>query len=106
MNGGKKRQNPFSVYAVVSQVGFMVVVPLLLFFYAVYVSFLRDGQAPEKIGCVGVAAVILAFLTFYVSVREARKEKVIKKVPIAGAVLSVLMIAGWTTVYVLGWIGL
>ena len=49
---------------------------------------------------------ILAFLTFYVSVREARKEKVIKKVPIAGAVLSVLMIAGWTTVYVLGWIGL
>ena len=81
-------------------------VPLLLFFYAVYVSFLRDGQAPEKIGCVGVAAVILAFLTFYVSVREARKEKVIKKVPSAGAVLSVLMIAGWTTVYVLGWIGL
>ena len=35
-----------------------------------------------------------------------KEEKVIKKVPIAGAVLSVLMIAGWTTVYVLGWIGL
>lgn len=28
-----KKENPFSVYAVVSQVGFMVIVPLLLFIW-------------------------------------------------------------------------
>lgn len=33
MSGDKKHQNPFSVYAVVSQVGFMVIVPLLLFIW-------------------------------------------------------------------------
>lgn len=81
-------------------------VPLLLFFYAVYISFLRGGQAPEKIGCVGIGAVVFAFLTLYVSVREARKENIIKRVPVAGAVMSVMMLAGWITVYVLGWVGL
>lgn len=29
----KKTQNPFSVYAVVSQVGFMVIIPLLVFIW-------------------------------------------------------------------------
>lgn len=29
----KKHQNPFSAYAVVSQVGFMVIIPLLLFIW-------------------------------------------------------------------------
>lgn len=33
MEDRKKHQNPFSVYAVVSQVGFMVVVPLVLFIW-------------------------------------------------------------------------
>ncbi len=33
MNFGKKNENPFSVYAVVSQVGFMVIIPLLLFIW-------------------------------------------------------------------------
>lgn len=28
-----KKENPFSVYAVVSQVGFMVIIPLLLFIW-------------------------------------------------------------------------
>ena len=48
-------------------------VPLLLFFYAVYISFLRGGQAPEKIGCVGIGAVVFAFLTLYVSEKPVRK---------------------------------
>lgn len=33
MSGEKKHQNPFSVYAVVSQVGFMVILPLVLFIW-------------------------------------------------------------------------
>ena len=47
-----------------------------------------------------------ALMTLRVSVREARKENVLKRVPVTGAVLSVLMLAGWTAVYVIGWIGL
>lgn len=80
-------------------------VPLLLFFYAVSVSYVR-GNAADKLGCVGVAAVLIAFLTLYVSVREARRENVIKRVPVMGVMMSVLMLAGWTAVYVIGWIGL
>lgn len=80
--------------------------PLALFFYAVSASYLKGGQAPEKIGCIGFAAVLSALWTLWISVREARKENVRKKVPVAGAVLSVLMLAGWTAVYVIGWIGL
>ena len=30
---GEKRDNPFSVYAVASQIGFMVILPLLLFIW-------------------------------------------------------------------------
>lgn len=81
-------------------------VPLLLFFYAVAFSFMEGGHAPEKIGCIGLAAVLLAFITLRVSVKEARKENVIKKVPVAGAIMSVLMIIGWGAVYVIGWTGL
>lgn len=81
-------------------------VPLLLFFYAVAYSFREGGNAPEKIGCIGLAAVLLAFGTLRVSVHEARKENVIKKVPVAGAVISILMIIGWGAVYVIGWTGL
>lgn len=33
MSGEKKNQNPFSVYAVVSQVGFMIILPLVLFIW-------------------------------------------------------------------------
>lgn len=80
--------------------------PLLLFFYAVAVSYLRGGQAPEKTGCIGIAAILAACFTLRVSVREARKENVIKKVPVMGAVMSVLMMAGWIAVYVIGWVGL
>ena len=57
-------------------------------------------------GCIGLAAVLLAFATLRVSVKEARKENVIKKVPVAGAIMSVLMIIGWGAVYVIGWTGL
>lgn len=78
-------------------------VPLALFFYAAFVSYSMGGQAPDKIGCVGIAAVLSALLTLKISVREARKENVIKKVPVTGAVLSVFMLAGWIAVYVLGW---
>ena len=39
------------------------------------------------------------------SIKEAGKENVIKKEPIAGAVMSVFMILGWGAVYVIGWIG-
>ena len=78
-------------------------VPLALFVYAVSVSYLKGGQAPDKIGCVGIAAILSALLTLKISVREARKENVIKKVPVMGAVLSVFMLAGWIAVYVLGW---
>jgi len=62
---------------------FLSFLPLALFIYAVSLSYM---------------------LTLRVSIREARKENVIKKVPVTGAVLSVLMLAGWTAVYVLGWI--
>lgn len=33
MENKGKRQNPFSAYAIVSQVGFMVVIPLVLFIW-------------------------------------------------------------------------
>ena len=81
-------------------------VPLALFFYAVAVSYLKGGQAPQQIGCIGIAAVLSALWTLRISVREARKENILKKVPVTGAVLSLLMLAGWTAVYVIGWIGL
>ncbi len=80
--------------------------PLALFFYAVSVSYRQSGQAQEKIGCIGVAAILVAFMTLWISIREARKENVIKKVPVTGAVLSVFMLAGWIAVYVIGWMGL
>lgn len=81
------------------------IVPLALFFYAVALSYSKGGHADEKTGCIGIAAVLAALMTLRISVREARKENVIKKVPVAGAILSVLMLAGWTAIYVLGWIG-
>lgn len=81
-------------------------VPLLLFFYAVTFSFMKGGNAPEKIGCIGPAAVLLAAWTLRVSIKEAGKENVIKKVPVTGAIMSILMIIGWSAVYVIGWIGL
>lgn len=80
-------------------------VPLLLFFYAVAVSYQNGGNADERIGCVGIAAILAAILTLKVSIQEVRKENVIKRIPVAGTVLSVLMLAGWTAVYVLGWMG-
>ncbi|MDE7312347.1 MAG: hypothetical protein K2N87_12125 [Eubacterium sp.] len=97
---GKKHSGPGTAALVFS------FVPLALFFYAVSVSYLRGGQAPAKIGCIGIAAVLSALWTLRISVREARKENIRKKVPVTGAVLSVLMLAGWTAVYVIGWIGL
>ncbi len=80
--------------------------PLALFVYAVSVSYRQGGQAPKEIGCIGIAAILAAFMTLWISIREARKENVIKKVPVTGAALSVFMLAGWVTVYVIGWIGL
>ena len=97
---GKKHSGPGAVALVFS------FAPLVLFFYAVTVSYLKGGQAPETVGCIGIAAVLAALMTLRVSVREARRENVIKKVPVAGAVLSVLMLAGWAAVYVIGWMGL
>lgn len=97
---GKKNSGPAAVALVCS------FAPLALFFYAVAVSYMEGGQAPEKIGCIGIAAMLAALLTLWISIREARKENVKKKVPVGGAVLSVLMLAGWTAVYVIGWIGL
>ena len=38
---GGKKDNPFSVYAVVSQIGFMVIVPLLVFIWGA--SSVADG---------------------------------------------------------------
>ncbi len=83
---------------------FFSFVPLLMFGYAVWVSYTRGGQAPEKIGCIGIAAMLAACMTLRISVREVRKENVIKNVPVTGAVMSVLMLAGWSAVYVIGWI--
>ncbi len=80
-------------------------VPLILFFYAVAYSFMEGGNAPREIGGVGPAAVLLAIGTLRMSIKEAGKENVIKKEPIAGAVMSVFMILGWGAVYVIGWIG-
>jgi len=80
--------------------------PLLLFFYAVAVSYRSGGDAAQTIGCVGVAAMLLAIFTLWIEVREIKKETVYKRVPVSGAVLSVLMLAGWAGVYVLGWVGL
>ena len=97
---GKKHSAPGAAALVFS------FVPLALFFYAVAVSYLKGGQAPQQIGCIGIAAVLSALWTLRISVREARKEKILKKVPVTGAVLSLLMLAGWTAVYVIGWIGL
>lgn len=97
---GKKHSGPGTVALVFS------FAPLVLFFYAVSVSYWKGGQAPQTVGCIGIAAVLAALMTLRVSVREARKENVIKKVPVAGAVLSVLMLAGWAAVYVIGWMGL
>ncbi len=95
----KKHSGPGAVALVFS------FAPLLMFAYAVWVSYTKNGQAPETIGCIGIAAMLAACVTLSVSVREARRENIIKKVPVAGAVLSVLMLAGWGAVYVLGWIG-
>lgn len=92
----KKHSGPGAVALVSS------FVPLLLFGYAVAISYLKGGHAEEKIGCIGIAAILVALLTLKVSIQEARKENVIKKVPVAGAILSVLMLAGWIAVYVLG----
>lgn len=97
---GKKHSGPGTVALVFS------FAPLVMFLYAVAVSYRNGGQAQETIGCIGIAAVLAALMTLRVSVREARKENVIKKVPVTGAVLSVLMLAGWTAVYVIGWMGL
>ncbi len=97
---GKKHSRPGAVALVFS------FAPLVLFIYAVSVSYLQGGRAQETIGCIGFAAVLAALLTLRVSVREARKENIIKKVPVTGAVMSILMLAGWMTVYVIGWIGL
>ena len=96
---GKKHSRPAAVALVFS------FVPLALFFYAAAVSYLKGGQAPQTIGCIGIAAVLAALMTLRVSIREARKENVIKKVPVTGAVLSVLMLTGWMAVYVMGWMG-
>lgn len=97
---GKKHSGPGAVALVFS------FAPLAMFIYAVTLSYLGGGRAPDKTGCIGIAAMLAAILTFWVSVREARKENIIKKVPVMGAVMSVLMFAGWAAVYVLGWIGL
>ncbi|MDE6887299.1 MAG: hypothetical protein K2P45_01425 [Eubacterium sp.] len=97
---GKKHSGPGTAALIFS------FAPLILFFYAVAVSYQRGGQAPEKIGCIGIAAMLAALMTLWISIREARKENILKKVPVTGAVLSVLMLAGWMAVYVIGWIGL
>ena len=67
---------------------------------------LFSGKIRERGFLIGFAAVLAVLLTLRVSVREARKENIIKKVPVTGAVMSILMLAGWMTVYVIGWIGL
>lgn len=97
----KKKHSGRSILALVFSFA-----PLVLFFYAVAVSFLKEGQAPETIGCVGIASLLAALLTLKVSISEARKENIIKRVPVTGAVMSVLMLVGWLSVYVIGWVGL
>lgn len=78
-------------------------VPLLLFLYAVNVSYHQGGQAAAAIGCVGIAALLVALATLVVAVREVRKDNVFKKIPAGGVIVSLLMLAGWTSVYVCGW---
>lgn len=97
---GKKHSGPGAAALVFS------FAPLVMFVYAVFVSYRTGGQAQETIGCIGIVAVLAALMTLRVSVRDARKENVLKRVPVAGAVMSVLMLAGWTAVYVIGWMGL
>ncbi len=79
-------------------------VPLLLLLYAVWMSYQQGGHAAKMVGCVGIASILIALLTLKVSIQEVRKENVIKRVPIMGTFLSILMLSGWTAVYVLGWI--
>ena len=79
-------------------------VPLLLFLYAVSVSYRQGGHAAETVGCVGVAACLISIGTLAAAAHEARKENVFKKIPVSGVIVSLLMLAGWTGVYVCGWI--
>ena len=67
MNGDKKRQNPFSVYAVVSQVGFMVVVPLLLFIWGgswLITRFSLPGWLMIVSAVTGIAVMISSVCTY------------------------------------------
>ena len=52
----------------------------------------------------GVAAFLISIGTLAAAAHEARKENVFKKIPVSGVIVSLLMLAGWTGVYVCGWI--
>lgn len=81
MNGGKKRQNPFSVYAVVSQVGFMVVVPLLLFFWGgswLINRFSLPGWLMIVFAVTGIAVMISSVGTYLkkmIKMYDSKEEK-------------------------------
>lgn len=75
-----------------------------LFVYATVASFLHGGQAEGFIGCVGIAAFLVACAGFALSVREVCREEVYKRVPVASLLVSVLSLGGWAAVYVLGWV--
>ena len=93
---GKKHSVPAAAALV------LAVIPLLLFFYTVAVSFRQGGNASEVIGGVGILALLTAILSLMISLQEIRKEEVFKGVPILAVVFGILMLSGWLTVYGMG----
>ena len=93
---GKKHSVPAAAALV------LAVIPLLLFFYTVAVSFQQGGNASEIIGGVGILAVLIAIFSLMISLKEVRKEEVFKGIPILAAVFGVLMLLGWMAVYGMG----
>lgn len=62
------------------------------------------GAGTVYLGSVGVMSMLLAFLGLVLAAKSLREEKSFRAIPVAGTVCSVLALAGWITLYVVGFL--
>lgn len=70
------------------------------------ISFSSDGNGTVYLGSGGILAMFCALAALVLSIGSMKEEKSYRVFPIAATIFSVLALAGWIGVYVMGFLGI
>ena len=75
---------------------------IVLFGFMIYLSYLSKGSGELYIGSVGVVAIIMAAVGLVYGLRGFQEKERYKLFPTLGSLLSVLILAVWIGIYLIG----